>query len=304
MGVPGRESARAYVFKRNVKLESSISKPPKSVSLQETLYNNGEEFEQLFTDGWRDPGDDCARLGYYIVMALCFVMGPLMVWFGIFMFRGGPEPTNDTRLRAFGILFGLLGLATGTAMPIFAYFFFKKESKYWNLKKMTADRVVAGGMLFGIAVMWIGLRVAAQGNTAGTPHDPRAALLAMGALFLLGIAIFIIFLLIGLVYALLPRFGRTKILRNVRVVDRFALDEMLEEREAIASPSQEGWTAVITLTTQKGENLRLHANDNAFEMAYPNALGVAEIRAGRLIGFHPRLKETSAYLERDHLPSR
>lgn len=266
------------------------------------MYNNSEELEELFSDGWRDPGDDCARLGYYIVMALGFVAGPLMVWFGLYMLSGCSFCADDNAARITGIVFGVLGLCMGVAFPVGSFFFFKKEVKYWNLKKMTADRVVAGGMLFGVALMWLGLRIASSGGFGQS--DKGGSLLAMGALFLLGIAVFVLFLLIGLVYAFLPRFARTKILRNVRIADRFALDEMLEEREAIAAPSEEGWTAMITLTTQKGESLRLPATDTAFEMAYPNAFGVAEVRSGRLIGFHPRLKESSANLERGNLLSR
>jgi len=237
--------------------------------------------EDLFDDGWRDPGDDFERAGVYFYMALGFIFGPLMLWLSYTMFFG-QRVANSVHIV--DIVLGILALATGIAVPIGCFLFFRHEAKYWQLKKMTADRVVAGGMLTGLGVFFVALEFMSRGTTAG--GNSIYGLLAM---FLLGAVIFLLFLLIGLVYAFWPK--PTRVWKNVAIISRYVLDDKLQEIPDAVGPFDEGWVPVIVLKTSEGEQRKLRASEDAYEMAYQGAVGTASVKERRMVKFSPRLKD-------------
>lgn len=230
--------------------------------------------ENLFSDGWRDPTDDVERAGNYLLAATGFFTGPLMVWFGVTMFSPCSPCGNDPSVQVFSVVMGILGIAMGIAFPIGAYLFFRSESKHWNLKKMTADRFVAGGMLAGLGLVWIGF----QGGDAG----------GLVALTILGAIVFLLFLAIGLVCAYWP--AKTRVLRNVLVVQRYALDDKLQEHSEAVAPSADGWTPVIEVKNIDGKVSRFPAREAAYETAEVGTEGDACVQSGRLVNFRPRFK--------------
>ncbi|MEA2553487.1 MAG: hypothetical protein QOJ65_1663 [Fimbriimonadaceae bacterium] len=215
------------------------------------------------------------------MMAVGFVAGPFLLWFSYDALFG--QHLNG-RL-ALDMVFGVLALAMGLVMPIGAFLFFRKEVKHWRLKKMTADRVVAGGMLTGIGLAWIAFEYGSQSYGA---HGEGLGLLAM---FLLGGAIFALFLAVGLVYAFWPKPTRTW--RNVAIVTRYALDDKLLEIPDASGPFEDGWVPVVIVKTSRGEQRKMPASETAYEMAYRGAVGTAWVRERKLVRFTPRLKDPS-----------
>ena len=236
----------------------------------------------LFDDGWRDPGDDGERAGVYVLMAGGFLFGPLMLWFAWTLFFG--KPTGSMPPAGIYIL-GALATVIGIAVPAGAFLFFRSESKHWQLKKMTADRFIAGGMLAGIGLIWLAFQLHQPGYGGGQGNTLYGAF----AFILGGAAVFLVFLAIGLIIAFWP--VATKKLSNVKVVGRFALDDKLQEIPGAVGPFESGWTPVVIVQTSQGENRKLAATETAYEMTYLDAVGTASIKGKRLVRFQPRLKD-------------
>lgn len=234
--------------------------------------------EELFNDGWREPGDDCRRLEYYVLAFLALPLFAGFIGFGLWLLLKPACACNDAfriGFGAFAALFGLLMLAGDVA-------FFVKEAARWDLRHLTADRVVAGMFLFGFALLLAGFEMGrGYGHADGK-------LLGSGIFLLAGAAVLVLSLFVGLACAFWPRLAvRTKTVQVASVETRYALDRALMEHEEHPCPSVDGWTPCVRLRTETGRSLTLRCNDAAYRLAKPGSPGVARVRGEVLEEFHP-----------------
>ncbi len=225
---------------------------------------------ELFNDGWREPGDDCERLSYYITFAVSGLLGLATVgWGGWKLFTGTHENVR---------IVGLLSIVVGGAMAAYVAVFFARERRHWDLRHLTADRVVAGGILFGIALALLGL----QGNgRGGNSAAATAALIALGGI----VATF--FLVVGLIVAYAPALSVRHRLAGTRIERRYAIDEKLNEIDEHPCPRADGMTPVVTLRLRDGRTRTMVCAESAYEAVRLGASGTAVLRGKRLERFHP-----------------
>ncbi|MGV3614461.1 MAG: hypothetical protein ACO1SV_03915 [Fimbriimonas sp.] len=227
--------------------------------------------EDLFQDGWREPGDDCERLAVYLMMASALVAGLWMCGYGLYDLTRpltATGPASPRWLNALIVAFGLF-LAVGGAI------FLRSESRHWNLRGLNAERVVAGLFLTGFAILTIALEM----------DHPIATIAGFG----LGLGVLGIALVVGLVCAFAPQlFVARYRLERAYVVARFALDDKHQEIPNASPPFEPSWTPCVRLRDGEGQLTTLRATTTAYEFAEPGAVGDAEVRGRRIRRFVPR----------------
>jgi hypothetical protein len=227
--------------------------------------------EDIWSEDWREPGDDCERLAVYTLTALGGVAGLWMMGSGVW----GLMCPAETHAREW-FAFNLVAIAVGLAMAVGGYGVLRAESRHWNLRGLTADRMVAGLFLFGFALMVIGVEM----------EHPVAIAAMLGA----GVVVLGIALVVGLLCAFAPRlFVRRYRLPQAYVVERFALDDKLQAIPDAPLPFEPSWTPCVRLRTAEGELTTLRATPTAYEFALPGCLGDAQVRGYRVRQFTPRV---------------
>ncbi len=240
--------------------------------------------EDIFTDGWRDPSDDCERLVCYILFAVGMIAGLAMFGHGLYELLS--ETGQGPRLWGlFEAIFG--GLLGGGGIALFVH-----ESKHWDLRHLTAERVVAGGFLFGFALIFLGLQIASHSGRTGShiqthsTQDMEGALIAAGWLIGAGALNITLFLVIGLAFAYAPNLQVRRRLARTRIERRYAIDEKLNEIDEHPCPREDGFTPVVTLRLRDGRTRTLVCSETAYEMAKTGWTGTAVVRGKRLERFH------------------
>lgn len=237
----------------------------------------------LFSDGWRDPGDDCERGVVYLTAFACIPLGAVMAWYGQSCLRHQQIEFG----RAVSPWIGAMCLVVGALMLVGSVAFLASETRYWNLRKMTMDRFVAGGFLLGFAIMLFGLELQSR---AVDPTGTFAAAWCVG----IGVADLLLFLLIGLVCAFVPRFSqRKKILDQVFVIARYVVDDKGMNVGEATLPLETGFQSYVSVRVG-GRIQEFRATSTAYQLALPGSMGEAEVRADRLTLFRTRIRANSS----------
>ena len=233
---------------------------------------NGESTheEELFTDGWRDPGDDTERLAYYIFTVVGGLVGVLAVTYaGAVAFQmpilGATSAHLPAWVTALMLIFGAGGIYLCAR-------FLVRESRYWD-KKVTAEKLVAGGFLTGIAIILVGLIIVSRGGGSG-----MTGVLVMGISLALGAVICEVSLLIGLVCAFAPRLIPPRHYANAWIEEKYALDDKAEVIQGHPCPWEDGMIPVLRFKTLSGEVHALPTTQACYESAQSNHAAEVMVR--------------------------
>jgi hypothetical protein len=186
---------------------------------------------------------------------------------------------SGAEFDAGSLVVGLIFVVVGLGLFAWRLQFFLREFKHWNLRQLTAERVVAGMFLLGIGLVVIGIRMS-------LPTMPL--LMANPAYFVpfLGLGLICLATLIGLIFAFAPTIAsRTRILKAAVVMDRYVLDDRAMVRHFEEISGDERWTQIVKLRTAAGRELTLVAKNGSFEFASPGAQGNATVKGDRLVRF-------------------
>ena len=239
--------------------------------------------DNLFNDGWRDPGDDLHRMVYYLSWALGFLggLGLVVYSIGLIARQGVIQvetwPGYHSPIPGLPILFFILGLLFMLRTGLKMYPEIDRVRRI-RKKKPTADAIVAGGFLAGFALILLGLErmMWADGRPA------RVAVLIIAGSIVLAAS-----LLGGLAIAYLPKLSIPKTINNATVESRYGIDKKLMEVFDHPNPTQEGCVAMVLLRTPDGRVLKLRAGATAYDLAAPGMRGTAQIAGSRLKSFKP-----------------
>jgi hypothetical protein len=228
-----------------------------------------EEFSHLFPDegAWRDPGDDAQRMAYYILSAMGLLFGPGATA-AMLSDRKSFDESPAAAIAVIAIAWGISG---------FCGWFFLKERKHWDLRGMTADRVVAGLFVLAGGFGWLGVMFA-RGSTSVNANPLPATGFAWGiAIGVAGIAF-----IVGILYALWEIFlHRTRWLRAVQIIDKYAIDEALQRIDQTVSPEANGWQGVLVFADRRGRNWKMLADDEVYDVARSQAMVDLKVRGKR-----------------------
>jgi len=242
-----------------------------------------ERASQLFTDDWRDPSDDCERGMYYLLMFAGLVGGVALA------IGSGHELIHETTCRW---LYGL-GILLGAGISASCAGFLWHESKYWDLRRLSLERFVAGGFLFGFALILLAVRFPQLSN--GQASDPRVWASAGIVLIVGGVADILFFLFFGLVAAYWPRFAnRKRVVSSAYVLDRYVVDgkgNNIGDFPFFNTPDCYG---IVRLRVD-GKVFKAVTSPTAYDLAEPGALGNAIMRGKRLASFQVHVHATSAH---------
>lgn len=239
--------------------------------------------DELFSDGWREPSDDCERMANYIVFGFGTIVGLALFGYGIWILATGAARP----VRLMGLFEALVGaLMGGGGIVLFA-----KEWKHWDLRHLTADRFVAGGFLFGFALMLLGAQIATRTGSVGShvqshgPHDFESGMIVCFGLFALGAVDVTLFLIVGLIFAYAPHMRLRHRLARTRIERRYAVDEKLNEIDDHPCPREDGLTPVVTLRLRDGRTRTLVCHESTYELVRVGRQGTAVVRGRRLERF-------------------
>ena len=239
--------------------------------------------QELFGEGWREPGDDCERLMYLLIMGLGFPMGALFALAPLL-----EEIRRPSRAHA-GLL--ALGAPVGLALLVGTAVFFRREVRHWDLRRLTAERVVAGGFVLGFALMLLGLRFPGMAAHSGA-RGGATSYLAMFGLMGVGVLVLFLSLAAGLVFAYAPALARSRTF-VATAEGRYAVDDKLGEWPDHPCPVEDGLRAIVVLVAAEGRRA-LPADPGAYALADPGRRGRATVRRGRLLRFRPEDRGESA----------
>jgi hypothetical protein len=245
---------------------------------------NPHDAEDIFPEeGWREPSDDAARLAVYILAVLTFLGGMAgSVYCGLLAFSAKrvEEELQRPASPADSYIFGTLSLSF-FAMTVGSIYFLVRESRHWNLRKLTAEKVVAGIFLFAVAIGIIAVWILQSGSAMASA--PVSAGLIFGAF-----GIFLLALAIGLAVAAYQALSsRPRRLGRGRVIARYALDDKLQRIDAHPCPTSDGLTPVVEVQFLEGEVVTFRASSAAYEFAKPGLVGVMFGARKRLSTFKP-----------------
>lgn len=229
----------------------------------------------LFTDGWRELGDDTERLAGYILLALGGIAGVALAAYGVALWVnprlcGCERPSPHTSVAALCTLFIVVGLLMAGGVVAF----FRQERRHWDLRGLNAERIVAGGFLFGFALLFIAFQMGQSSQ-----GDARPFLIAAG----LGVSDLVLFLAIGLAFAYAPRLRPKRRLRAVYVMRRYALDDKLNELDDPASPYADGLCPLVVLRNPDGTCQTYHPTPAVWDLAEPGTGATAIVKGKELI---------------------
>jgi hypothetical protein len=237
---------------------------------------------------WRDPGDDTERLGIYIggVLSLLLSLSVNVLGLGLIVAPGFvlPRLEHSAPWLTRGWCIPLILLGGGVSAVIML--FFVHESRHWDLRKITADKVVAGSLLAGLVLFFVGLRVS-MGRSVHV-EDMRTQWLIGLAVTIIGAVLLLVSFVAGLCFAAAEALHMRPRKLEVLIDRRYGLDVNLVEHENEASAWERGLTPMIACRTKDGSKLVVSADPDAYDLADPGAIGMAELRGKTLISFHAR----------------
>lgn len=253
-----------------------------------------DDFEDLFCDGWRDPGDDSRRAMFYIFMVFGLVGGLALAVYGFWGLLHAKsfavEMAGEHASRQLGAVAGSCMIAIGSLIAVACGAFLLKESKRWDLRHMTMERFVAGGFLVGFGLFALGFEtMQASGHAHTSGHDsPGSEMMPMVVCFAAGAIDLVFFLLVGLICAYLPKLRRRRLFGAVTVDTRMAIDEKLNYIEDHPCPWEDGLEPVVRLKLKDGSRLWLRPTPAAYDFASIGTFGVATVKGNVLERFEPK----------------
>ena len=234
---------------------------------------------ELFNDGWRDPGDDAHRMVYYVRWTLGFFGGLALCLYSLdlMMRRQGVEiqtaPDYQTSNRLLPYLMLPLGLLLMAWMGMRIY----PELMRLKGQKVSAESLVAGGFVLGLVLVALGVERLVW-SIAGSSRGE--------SLVMAGGTVLVVTISAGVFFAVRPRLrSRPKTLSGATILSRYAIDKKLMEIEDHPDPFGEECVAMVRLRTAEGAELNLRANPAAYEMASPGVRGEARVAGKRLLAF-------------------
>ena len=237
--------------------------------------------DELFSEGWRDPGDDAHRMLYYVSWALGFVGGIGLSLYSISLIlrhRGVSievEPGDSTAIGYLPYLLAPLGLLLAARAALKLY----PEVKRLKGQRHSPEALVAGGFVLGGTLVFLGLE-----RMLWTASQTRIEIF-----FISGIVVLAVSFGAGIVMAISPKLrARPRTLESVVIESRYAMDKRLMEIEDHPDPFGEGCIAMVRLRTPAGEVLDLRAGPAAYDAAERGRRGQARIAGKRLMAFAPR----------------
>jgi hypothetical protein len=245
--------------------------------------------QDLFPDGWREPGDDTQRLSIYIMMGFGLLVFAFLVVLGALQLIRpdiaqqmlGRTSTSRNWVQ------GLVELVAGGIGSTGIVIFFAHETRTWNLKKLSADRVIAGGFLTGMALFLIGARLGLQTHSYASDTAGLRAIALMGGVGLGGTVCLLSFFA-GLAFAIAEKIqDRPHKFGQVMIERRYGLDDRLMEYEDHPSPYEDGLKPVVVCRTKDGRRMMFSTSPDAYDLATPGKIGSAVIHAKHLDQFHP-----------------
>jgi len=190
-----------------------------------------------------------------------------------FLARTTAEGADLIVLRTIEALSSLGGLILSGVSAEFLY----KESKNWNLRRISAEMVISSGMVLGLTMILAGVRATAR-ITGSASYGFR--LIEFGVLMLSG------FFGAGLCIAFWPRLpiGR-KNLSVASIEERYVLDRSLLKRYDEPEPREVGGKTFLTVKTKEGKMVELPCLMSVYELASVGDSGTAEVTRGKITKF-------------------
>ncbi len=249
--------------------------PLTPVSKRIMVLVDSDRLGELFNDGWRDPTDSAERMMVLVLMAIGTLGGGGLAGYAVALLS---HRVKDDSVKGPGTALFFLVMGAGIFMGCVAFFW--KEKKHWDLKHLTAERVVAGIFVLGFAFFMLGFEfIGAQHGIHENPL-PAAALT-----WVAGATVCLFGLIVGLLCAGWDAFkDRPKRLRAT-VTKRYAVNAALDEIEDAGSPEQNGWTPVVELRTSDGQCLRVRPVDWVYGVCEPGTTGVFTLRGRHAVAF-------------------
>jgi hypothetical protein len=246
-----------------------------------------DQFEELFAEGWREPSGDAQRLMVYVLMGIGVFVGLPLCVFGIYGLANVKEfaismTANPEHPNPYAKLIAWLFIVVGALLSVGSAAFLVKESRRWKLKGLNAERLVAGGMLLGVAVILFSFEF--LGAAPGVGDNGLAAIPLAVLIIGAGVAIMLLFLIVGLICAYWPKRGNRE---EVRVLARFALDKLHNDCGDHPCPWEIDCVPVVRVSFLDGHIAVLRCRPAAYEFASSGALGIAFIRGKVLESFKP-----------------
>lgn len=233
--------------------------------MQVTYYDTDELFPE---EGWREPGDEASRLAVYILAVIGGLAGVAgAVFLGISAINPNRFfPTASDSLDSWRSMVLAVFALLCAALSIWCIVFLAKESRHWNLRGLTAERIVAGIFLLAVSVGIIAVWLM-QG--AGGEAVPASAIFLT-----LAVGLFLIALLVGFCVAGYQAFSaRPRNLGSARILAKYAVDDNLQRIPDHPCPSEDGFTAIVELEFLTGELATFRAKPAAYDLARVNSVG-------------------------------
>jgi hypothetical protein len=249
------------------------------------------QFEEMFSDGWREPSDDASRLAAYILFLAGIVIGIFMIYFGI---RGLSDPakvalemTNKQgQPSPYPVVLCWIAISIGALLAVGGAAFLIKEAHRWNFRGLTAERFVAGGMLLGISIIILSFEFLQVPPTTASGHNIFLAIPPGVILIAIGAAIFILFLFVGLACAYLPKLRPAR-QYVAQIEQRMAIDDKLNDQGDHPCPWEIGCLPAVRISAEKVGTRVLRCSRQAYEFAQAGLRGIAKIKGNILIDFKP-----------------
>jgi hypothetical protein len=231
-----------------------------------------EQFDELFSDGWRAPYNDTERLAVYIVfVAGCIGSIAAIGFCSSHLIK--PLSTEDRNYMPPALCW--VAIVLSALMLVCTAFFFNKERKHWNLKQLTLERVFAGIFCFWIALGCIGRWIIVEGSIYGA------------VLFPIALAGLILTMLVALPIAYSDKlFPKKQVFEQAFVLRRFAVDDKGEEHDDYVAPFDFGMKGYVTLRQMNVGTITLPTTYGTYDLADPRTMIYAKAVNGTLTECH------------------
>jgi hypothetical protein len=242
-----------------------------------------KDFQDLFGEGWRDPGDDTARVTYYLAAIAAMLGGMALFYYGTIFTKD--RVSASVTAQAYGAMVGwAAAMITNAALcagGIFATLkFFRREIKKWDMDYVNAEKVISNGFLISIAMFMIGTEMIATGGFAGgiASFYPVFAALVIFFLSFLG----------GLFCAMYHRLPlATETLHGAMITGRYALTDKAYRIPDHFDPGAEGYKGYVMIRTHDGRHFDVPTTEGFYALCKPGAQGKVTLNRGRMVEFVP-----------------
>lgn len=252
------------------------------------------EFEELFSEGWRDPTDDGRRLAAYFTSAIGLVGSVAMILYGIWTLANTSNflRSNPGVETGSANVLAAIFMAAGLVLGCISGGFLIKEARSWKLSALTMDRLVAGCLLFSLAFLLLAFERMEAAPTV------KGGLSTSTVLFSIGGGLLAASFLIGLFYAVRPRLQLARRFSGVTIQAKYAVDNRMVSIADHPCPWADGAEPIVELRLRDGSQLRLRPTISGYESCTVGTVGNATVKGWRLIAFRPS-RTTAAQASRE-----